>query len=303
MYFGIDLGGSHIGIGLVKEDYQIIEKKEFNFTYDYDKKFIVNTCIQMINEILDNQKLSLFQIDYIGIGCPGRITDTKIIKANNMGLYNFEIIEEFRKNPGYSTIPIYLENDANCATVAEFLCGSLNGVNNGIMLTIGTGIGAGIIINKKLYKGNNGTAGEIGHMCIKKDGLECTCGQKGCFEKYASMKALKTRITKELGLSKEISGQEISILLDNGNIDVINIFNEIKESLVLGIVNVINLFDPEKVVIGGSMAYYKQWLIDDLNILVNQKLYNNGYIYPIEFATAGNDAGIIGAAFQNKLKD
>lgn len=274
MYFGIDLGGSHIGIGLVDDEYQIIEKKEFDLTYEYDKRLIVNKCVEIINEILENKKLSLFQIDHIGIGCPGRITNTKIIISDNMGLYNFEIIEEFRKFEGYSTIPIYLENDANCATVAEYLCGNLQDTTNSILLTIGTGIGSGIIINKKLYKGSNSTSGEIGHMCIKKDGLECNCGKRGCWEKYASIKALKLRITKELGLNKEISGQEISVLLNNGNVNVVNIFNEIKEYLALGIANIINLFDPEKVVLGGSIIYYKQWLADDLNIIVNKRVYN-----------------------------
>lgn len=302
MYIGIDLGGSHIGIGLVSKDYKIINKKEVDISEFYEKENIVSKCKNMISDILNEQKLSIYQIDSIGIGAPGQIRGDIIISSPNMRIYNFNIINEFRKNEDYKSIPIYLENDANCATIAEYLCGSLKNVTNGVMLTIGTGIGSGIIINQKLYKGSNLLAGEIGHMCISHNGLECKCGQKGCFEVYASMKNLRKKITEQLQLNKEITGEEIQILLNNGNEIVKKTFLETLEYLAIGIANCINIFDPQKIVLGGSIVYYKQWIFDKLNYLVNQKVFNKSYnAYIIEFATVGNNAGIIGAAFAHKM--
>lgn len=302
MFIGIDLGGSHIGIGLVNVKGEIIQKKEIDTTSAYEKTQVIKQCTDIINEILEENKISIYQVDSIGIGAPGTLTEDTIIRAENMGLYNFEIIKEFRKIKGYETIPIYLENDANAAAIAEFICGNLKGVKNGIFITVGTGIGAGIIINKKLYKGSAGMAGEIGHICIEKDGLLCNCGRKGCFEKYASMKNLRVKITKELELSKEISGKEIEVLLENKNEKVEKIFNETIEYLALGIASSINLLDPEKIILGGSVVYFRKWMLENLNRLVNEKSYNKNTIYPIELATVGNDAGIIGAALQKMAK-
>ena len=258
MYIGIDLGGSHIGVGLVSENGKLINKKEIDTYGNYEKQELVIQCQNMIADILEEQKISIYQINSIGIGAPGQIREEIIVSSPNMQIYNFNIINEFRKNEDYKTIPIYLENDANCATIYEYLYGGLQDVANGIMLTIGTGIGSGIIINKKLYKGSNSLAGEVGHMCISPEGLECKCGQRGCFEVYASMKNLRAKITKLLQLNREITGKEIEVLLNNGNEIVEKVFLETIDYLAIGISNCINLFDPEKVVLGGSIVYYKQ---------------------------------------------
>lgn len=302
MFIGIDLGGSHIGIGLVNVNGEIIQKKEIDTNSMYEKTEVISKCTNTINEILDDNKISIYQIDAIGIGAPGTLTDTVIVRAENMGLYNFEIINEFRKIKGYENIPILLENDANSATIAEFICGSLKGVKNGIFVTVGTGIGSGVIINKKLYKGSSGMAGEIGHLCIEKDGLLCNCGKKGCFERYASMKNLRVKISKALNLNKEITGKEIEVLLENENEEVMKIFDESIEYLSVGLANAINLYDPEKVILGGSIVYYKKWMLEKINRLVNEKVYNKDHNYPIELATVGNDSGIIGAALQQMAK-
>jgi len=302
MFIGIDLGGSHIGVGLVNLKGEIIQKKEIDINLTYKKTQIIKQCIDIINELLEDNKISIYQIDSIGMGAPGTLTEDTIIRAENMGLYNFEIIKEFRKIKGYETIPIYLENDANAAAIAEFICGNLNDVNNGILITVGTGIGAGIILNKKLFKGSHGIAGEIGHICIEKNGLLCNCGRSGCFERYASMKNFRVKLTKELELAKEISGKEIVVLLENNNEKAEKVFNETIEYLATGIASIINLYDPEKIILGGSIVYYKKWMLEKLNNLVNQKAYSNGNFYPVEIATVGNDAGIIGAALQKMVK-
>lgn len=301
MYIGIDLGGSHIGLGLVDENGNIISKKEVYTDITYTREKIVKCCKEMIDVILDSNKLSLMQIEYIGIGIPGTINDTTILRAENMNIYNFNIVDEFKKTAEYINVPIYLENDANCATIAEFACGNLKGVNNGILLTIGTGIGSGIIINKKLYKGANRLAGEIGHMCIKPEGLQCNCGQKGCFEKYASMKNLRMKVSKILKLDNEITGEELLILLRGNKPELNNILDEYIEFLSIGIANYINIIDPDKVVLGGSIVHFKEIVLKELNKRVNEKTYNKFTNYQLDMANVGNDAGIIGAALQKRI--
>lgn len=303
MYIGIDLGGSHIGLGLVDENGNIISKKEVYTDITYTREKIVKCCKEMIDVILDSNKLSLMQIEYIGIGIPGTINDTTILRAENMNIYNFNIVDEFKKTAEYINVPIYLENDANCATIAEFACGNLKGVNNGILLTIGTGIGSGIIINKKLYKGANRLAGEIGHMCIKPEGLQCNCGQKGCFEKYASMKNLRMKVSKILKLDNEITGEELLILLRGNKPELNNILDEYIEFLSIGIANYINIIDPDKVVLGGSIVHFKEIVLKELNKRVNEKTYNKFTNYQLDMANVGNDAGIIGAALQKEYKE
>ena len=212
MKVGIDLGGSHIAIGII-DNGLIIEKIEKRIMAN-DKKNIEST---IENYIIQNVKqlLNKYDITEVGISIPGTVCGTKIMKSVNLGVYNYNLIENIKKE---INLPIKMKNDAKCAALAESRSGALKQYKRSIFLTLGTGIGGAVILNGELLDTGNLPGCEFGHMIIQKDGIKCNCGKKGCFEKYASMKVLKNNIRKALELDESISGNEIlDIIIKNPN--------------------------------------------------------------------------------------
>ena len=295
---GIDLGGSHIAIGVVDEDGKIlekIEKKLKGIVTKEVKKVIENTIVEA------KEKFSKeYKITKIGIAIPGTVTKEEVIKSVNLGLKNYKIVEELKKKVD---LPIKIRNDAKCAAIAESTYGSLKQYKRTLFLTLGTGIGGAVIIDNKLLDTGNLPGCEIGHMVIEKDGLECNCGKKGCFEKYASMKVFKNNLRKALGFDESVSGKELLALMKNTNKydDNYKIIQRIKrefiENLALGISNLVNIFEPEAVGIGGSFVYFEEVLLEDLKkeLLTKNLLFNPRKEINIQTAVLGNEAGIIGA--------
>ena len=199
MKIGIDLGGSHVAIGVVDNNGVIIEKKERRILAKEKKDictFIENYIVENVNELMKIHKISS-----IGIAIPGTINKTTIIKSVNLGIENYNIVERLKEK---LTIPIKIKNDAKCAALAENQYGSLKNYTRSVFLTLGTGIGGAAIINNELLNTGDMSGMEVGHMVIEKNGLQCNCGNKGCFEKYASMKALKNNLRNELGLDDKV---------------------------------------------------------------------------------------------------
>ena len=196
-------------------------------------------------------------------------------------------------------MPIKIRNDAKCAAIAENKIGALKDYDRSILLTLGTGIGGAVIINNELLDTGELSGCEFGHMVIQKDGLKCNCGKNGCFEKYASMKALKNNLREALGVDEKTRGQELlDYLRKNPDDEKINsIIKEYIEYLSIGISNLINIFEPEAVSIGGSFVYFSDVLLEKLknNIQKNNLLFNSRDELIIVPAALGNDAGIIGA--------
>ena len=294
MKIGIDLGGSHIAIGVVDDKDYIVEKVEKRLL-SKDKKDI-KTSIE--NYIIENVKdlTEKYKIKEIGIAVPGTIKGTAIIKSVNLGVKNYNLIDNLRKQ---INIPIKIRNDAKCAAIAENKIGALKDYNRSIFLTLGTGIGGAVIINNELLDTGELSGCEFGHMIIQKDGIKCNCGKNGCFEKYASMKALKNNLRTALGVDEKTRGQELLDYLrknpDNEQIN--NIIDEYIEYLSIGVSNLINIFEPEAVSIGGSFVYFADVLLDRLknNIQKKNYLFNARKELIIIPAALGNDAGIIGA--------
>lgn len=212
MKVGIDLGGSHIAIGVVDENGRIIEKQERRIL-DKEKQeiktFIEEYIIKNIKEMSKKYKIT-----NIGIAIPGTVNKTSVIKSVNLNLENYNIVEALKKK---INIPIKIKNDAKCAALAENKYGSLKDYKRSIFIGLGTGIGGAVIVDDKLLDTGDLPGCEIGHMIIQKDGLECKCGKKGCFEKYASMKAFKTNLRKELNLDEKTRGEELLNILRNNN--------------------------------------------------------------------------------------
>ena len=275
---GIDIGGKHVEMGLVDDSGNIIVRK---FLYHDEKTFNIQKMFNEINDFIEENE---DRAESIGIGIPGFATDTLIHYTCNLPIKELEITDYIN-----TKLPIYISNDASCATIAEYELVDRKMFSNYILITVGTGIGSGIIVNGNLYTGSTGTAGEIGHMIIEKDGIECTCGRKGCFERYASVSALLKMIDTD-------NIKEAFYLIDKNPI-IQNVFEKYLDNLAEGLANVINIFDPEMLVIGGGLSEYEDKFLYKLKSKVVSKVYNQ-YTYDlnIKSATLKNDAGLIGAS-------
>lgn len=297
MKIGVDVGGSHVGIGIVDATGKLILKKE----KDYDKKqddmsnIVLNTIIEIIKEIVQENNINVEEIESIGIAFPGTVSETSVIKAENLGIENYEVVKKIQKE---FKVPIYLENDAKCAAIAEKEFGSLKKYEDSVFLIVGTGIGGAVFLDGKLLKPKRFSGFEVGHMVINKNGIKCNCGRKGCFETYCSMRRLKEKISKEFDLNT-IDGIKIREFIEqNQKNDKLNkILDEYIQDLQIGIANLINIFEPQAISIGGSFGHY-EILLKRLQDKINEKteLYNKEQIPKILTADLKNDAGIIGAA-------
>lgn len=297
MKIGVDVGGSHIGIGILDATGNLLLKKE----KDYDKKqddmsnIVLNTIIEIIKEIIQENNINLEEIESIGIAFPGTVSETSVIKAENLGIENYEVVKKIQKE---FNVPIYLENDAKCAAIAEKEFGSLKKYDDSVFLIVGTGIGGAVFLDGKLLKPKRFSGFEVGHMVINKNGIKCNCGRKGCFETYCSIRRLKEKISKEFNLNT-IDGIKIREFIEqNQENDKLNkILDEYIQDLQIGIANLINIFEPQAISIGGSFGHY-EILLKRLQDKINEKteLYNKEQIPKILTADLKNDAGIIGAA-------
>lgn len=299
MKIGIDLGGSHIAIGVINNKGKIIEKFEKRIL-NSEKKQIEETIEKNIFEQIKNLSKK-YKIEKIGIAAPGTIQDDKILRAYNLGIEKeYEIIKQLSKK---IKVPIKIRNDAKCAALAENKYGCLKGYKRSLFLTLGTGIGGAVIINDKLLDAGDLPGCEVGHMIIEKGGLLCSCGKFGCWQQYASMKALKNNLRKVLNCDEQTDSKQLLNILRNINeedknyLHINNIIEQYIENLSIGISNLINIFEPEIVGIGGSFVYFKDILLEKLekNLLDGELLFNLRDNINIETAILENDAGIIGA--------
>ena len=301
MKIGIDLGGSHVGVGLIDED-RILLARDKNFS-DEDRKDIRRAIFSfvdsLISEILKEKNIKMSNIELIGIASPGTISNEIIVKAENLGIENLDIVNELKQK---YHLPVILKNDAKAAALAEKKYGAMKDYDDCVFLTIGTGIGGAAFIDGKLLQPNKSSALEFGHMIIQKDGRQCTCGKRGCFETYASIKSLKMQVTKDLNMSSDISGQylrENLLILDNEKVqkDLENFL----EYLKTGIGNLIDIFEPEVICLGGSFSHYEgNPIFDRLVNKINQPdtTFNHKTDYKVVLAKFKNEAGIIGATIQ-----
>ena len=296
MKIGIDLGGSHIAIGVVDDNSKIIEKIEKDLLQE-EKKDIQNLIEKYIIKNIQ-ELVKKYEITKIGISVPGTVQNNVIIKSVNLGVENYNLVHNLQKE---INLPIQMKNDAKCAAVAESKFGVLKDFKRSLFLTLGTGIGGSVIINGKLLDTGDLPGCEFSHMIIEKDGIKCNCGKNGCFEKYGSMKSFKTNLKQELNLSEKTRGYELLDIIRKNQQDerIIRVIDEFIEYLSIGISNLINIFEPEIIGIGGSFVYFSDILLDRLkeNILNKSYLFNDRENLNIMPAVLGNDAGIIGSVY------
>lgn len=300
MRIGIDIGGSHIGVGLVDENGNIIIKREKDLLKKESLNLettITNTIIEYINEIMIEESLNINQIKFIGIAYPASLRNGKIGKSTNLNFLEGENIKEsIKKN---FNIPVYIKNDAKCAAICEKKYGSLKEYSNCVFLTIGTGIGGAAFINYTLLSTTQNDLFKIGHITIQKDGIECKCGKRGCFEQYASITALKREVKDKYNINEELTGISLyEFIIQNIQDEKMKkIVNEYVENICIGLSNIVKLFEPEAISIGGSFAYYENIFLEALEKKLKENQMLSGDNCPkILIATYKNDAGIIGAA-------
>ena len=309
---GIVLGGTNIVAGVVDDDYNIIAKANCKTNVPRPEAEICDSMAAVVKEAIKKAKLKMDDIDYIGIGVPGAVNpETRIIETSpNLFFKNWEIAKMMEERLHKYT---KVENDANAAALGEFLAGSAKGARNAIAITLGTGVGGGIVIDGKIYSGSNYAGAELGHMVIVKDGRECGCGRKGCWEAYASATAL-INMTKEAIRNEKA---EFSYMLHLADDDIDNVNGktafdaqqagdntgaEVVEKyigyLATGLINIINIFQPDVLCIGGGIAGQGENLLAPLRAIIEKERFTkyNEKQTKVCIATLGNDAGIIGAA-------
>lgn len=312
-YIGIDLGGTNISAGIVDENGNILIKNSTPTMNGRDALEIIDDMVGLCTKLMEELRLNVKDIEAIGVGMPGTMDKVKgvSIYANNLNFNNVNVVEEMKKR---IDLPCYIENDANCAAIGENVCGVAYGSSNLIYITIGTGLGAGIIINGKVFDGSFGGGGEAGHMVIVAEGEECTCGRKGCWEAYASASALRRegRIAAAKypnskiydlvdGNIKLIDAKTVFDAADLGDEVANSIINMYIKYLAIGIVNLVNIFQPEAIIIGGGVCAQGDKVIKPLIEILNDRVYGGVLKTKICIATLGNDAGIVGAAMLGKI--
>lgn len=313
MYIGVDLGGTNIAVGLVDEEGKILHKSSVPTRAERDPEEIMDDIAAEVMSVLAEKKVHLNDVLWVGIGSPGSV-DTEngvVVCAHNLPFDEYPICDALQKR---LRVPVYLGNDANCAALGESVAGATKGYADSVVVTLGTGVGGGIIINHKIHKGFNDGAGEVGHMILHADGEPCSCGQQGCFEAYSSATAL-VRMTREAmeqhpeSRLKEfsadgtrVSGKTAFLAAREGDAVAQEVVDRYIHYLAIGVLNLINLFQPEIIAIGGGVSHEGDNLLLPLRKEVEARKFKTkgGFANKIELAQLGNDAGIIGAAFLGK---
>ncbi|NLW57058.1 MAG: ROK family protein [Firmicutes bacterium] len=311
-YIGIDLGGTNIAAGLVDSCGRLLRKSSIPTQKERHYREILTDMALLARGLVEEAGLSLAAIQSIGVGAPGTpdVKNGVLIYNNNLGFKNVPVRTEIQK---HLPLPVHLDNDANCAALAEGLVGAAKGASSSVTITLGTGIGSGVIINHQVYSGFNYAAAELGHMVIKFDGQVCTCGRRGCWEAYASATALIRQaraaaaahpesllLTLAEGDPANITAKTPFDAARQGDPFAASVVEQYFDYLAVGVSNIINIFQPEVIVLGGGIAQQGESLLSALQKRVAREIYTkDSEAMPatqLKEAVLGNDAGIVGAA-------
>lgn len=314
---GIDLGGTNIVASVVDDDYNIIgtSKTPTNAPRSADEIFddIADVC----EEAVKAAGLTMEDMDSVGMGTPGTVNQDGIIEfANNLAFNNVPARTMLAKRINKPEEKVFIENDANCAALGEAYAGCGNGAKDFVAVTLGTGVGSGVIIGGKIVNGVNYAGGECGHMVIVVDGEQCSCGRKGCWEAYASATALIRQTKKAMEeypdslmhkLAKEegkVSGRTAFDAMRLGDIAGIKVVDDYIKYVACGLINIVNALQPEIICIGGGICNEGETLMKPLRRFVQSERYSihSKIQTKIVKAELGNDAGVIGAALLGKVK-
>ena len=306
---GVDVGGTGIQIGVVNKEYKIIQEGSIPTRTDLPFEEQLRQIADCIVDTVRESGFSVNDIESVGIGIPG-IASAKtgeIIKCTNMGWFHMPFRDVFKR---YLDKPVHIDNDANVAALAESVAGVSAGTSSSVFITIGTGIGSGIIINGRIWSGAHHIGGELGHVIFDLGGVPCTCGNHGCLERYCSATAL-IRMAREA-----VSDHPDSLIIRSVNMEpdrieaktvfdaaragdplAVSVYKQFIDNLAQAIGSVVNLLDPEVIVLGGGVSKAGSFLLDPLTEeYTKYVLFNDQPLPPLKLAVLGSEAGIIGAA-------
>ncbi|MGM0437962.1 MAG: ROK family protein [Bacillota bacterium] len=271
-YIGIDLGGTKILTAVADKKGKIIAKDKLATETESGQKRIKENIFKSVYNVLKKGNVKLDEIDAIGIGSPGPLSVEKgiIYESANLPIKNMPIVDLIEKKTGIDT---YLQNDANTAALGEKVFGAGKDADDLLYMTISTGVGGGIIINGDLYYGHTGNAGEIGHMTVDPAGPKCGCGNYGCLESFSSgtaiknmaLKAVKSKektLLKKLAENEKISAELVAKAASKGDQKALDIFAKAGYYLGIGIANLVNIFNPEIIILGGGVMKAKKYFLD-----------------------------------------
>lgn len=311
---GIDLGGTNIAAGIVDENMQIVEKGSVPTNLPRSAEEIVEDMAALAKSIAEKAGITFDEIKWVGVGTPGTANcETGVIEyANNLHFDNVPIVEMLG---GKLDKQVFIENDANAAAYGEYKAGAAKGAKSAVIITLGTGIGGGVILDGRIYEGFNYAGAELGHMVIKAGGRPCTCGRLGCWEAYASATGLANLTKEAMTAHKESEMWKIAGSLDGVNgktaFDAMRtgdaagkaVVDTYIADLACGLINVINIFQPEILSIGGGICKEGDNLLVPLKTLIEKERYSRYAKNQTHLCVAqlGNDAGIIGAALIGEL--
>ncbi len=313
-YLGIDLGGTNIAAGIVDEKMNLIYKTSIPTEAKGGAKVVIDRMVNAAKQAMEGCGVTIEDVESIGIGSPGAVDPVTgtVIYANNLGFENLPMAEMLGEYfPGK---PIYVENDANVAAWAEAKCGAAAGTTDSVTITLGTGVGGGMVLNGKLYSGFNHAGAEMGHIVIKEGGRPCTCGRSGCWEAYASVSGLikttkehmqnnpDTLMWKIAGSLDKVNGLTSFVAMRKGDREAQEVVTEYLHSVATGLVDILNILQPEVLCIGGGISKEGDYLLKPVKELAEKEMYArfNKIKTDIRIAKLGNDAGIIGAALLGK---
>ncbi len=311
---GIDLGGTNIAVGIVDDAFHIVAQASTLTLAGRPGEEIVDDIARLCRELCARVGTTEEEVASLGIASPGIVNDDTgmVVYSNNIKFSHFPILPLLRERLVIKEM--HIENDANAAAWGEAIAGAAKGSRSSVMITLGTGVGGGVVIDGKLFKGFNSAAGELGHTVIEVDGRPCTCGRHGCWETYSSATGL-INMTKEKLAECEATGRTTVMtaqVAERGKVNgrtafdghragdaaATEVVDEYIKYLATGLANLINIFQPEVISIGGGVSNEGQYLLDLLTPVVYPQTYGSGYVQApeIRIAQLRNDAGIIGAA-------
>ncbi len=313
-YLGIDLGGTNIALGVVDEEHRLVQKNSVPTPRGVSGETLADAMAQAASEFLTDMGITMEQMEWIGVGAPGHVDADRgvVVYACNLGLYDCPMSRLLEERTGRK---VYLGNDANAAAYGEALAGAARGTASSVTITLGTGVGTGIVFTPRILTGCGFCAGEGGHMVIVEGGRQCGCGRRGCLEAYASATGLITSTREAMeahpesllwqvaqGSLERVNGRTAWDAREQGDPAAAQVVEEYIAHLACGVANIINLLEPEMICIGGGVSAQGEALLAPLRELVSREQYARYGSGSTKLAVAalGNDAGIIGAALLGK---
>ncbi|MBR2721719.1 MAG: ROK family protein [Clostridia bacterium] len=311
---GVDLGGTNIAVGIVNEKFEIVAQDSMPTLPERPNIAIVEDIATLVRTLCKKLGIEQSEVASLGIASPGVVCDETgyVVVAYNLHFKNFPIIPLLRERLEISEM--HIENDANAATWGEAVAGAAKGSRSSVMITLGTGVGGGIVDGDKIYKGFNSAAGELGHIVIEVDGRPCTCGRRGCWETYSSATGLinmtkekieeckqqgrQTAMTALVAERGKVNGRTAFDAMRAGDEAAKEVVTQYAKYLASGLTDMINIFQPEVLSLGGGISNEGQFLLDLVSPLVEAQRFG-GDAFPstkLCIAKLRNNAGIIGAA-------